>query len=165
MWWPCLVQANWSSYVVRMRNMDDLAGHHGWYQADSRRYRTRIRKREESLCLVASEMEATNPWWLDAGIKCHVMGDPSVLHDFQRMSPRLAMAIEIGNGNILRAEGYGNVVPTNKSDITVLRCIFRAGIQAQRGVRLGTDGIGFRISFDKNEAIVSRGNITISATK
>ncbi|GLC41061.1 hypothetical protein PLESTB_000947700 [Pleodorina starrii] len=115
--------------------------------------------------LVAREGEVLNPWWLDSGSKYHITGDQSVLHDFRPLAPGVSISIEVGNGNVLRAAGYGNVVPTLAPNVTIEGVFYVPGFKHNLvSVSVLADK-GFRLEFEGEKVKVMRGDVRISATK
>jgi len=115
--------------------------------------------------VIREEPSDSNPWWLDSGSKYHITGDRSVLHDYRTLSEDMKILIEVGNGNVLPAEGYGNVIPTRASEIVIEHVFYVPGFKHNLvSVSVLLDK-GFDVLFQGQEARVTRGNISIIATR
>ncbi|GIL87679.1 hypothetical protein Vretifemale_15713, partial [Volvox reticuliferus] len=114
---------------------------------------------------VDQDRTVTSPWWLDSGSKYHITGDLSVLHDYCAVTPGLEISIEVGNGNVLRAVGYGNVVPSKAPGITIEGVFYVPGFKHNLiSVSVLTEK-GYSVVFDTNEARVARNGVCIRASK
>ena len=96
------------------------------------------------------------PWWLDSGSKLHVTGDKSLLHNYRSLPMGMRIKIEVGNGDVLEAEGYGSIIPAHSPLLVIEDVYYVPGFKHNLiSVSRLTDK-GCKVNFEADEAEVVR---------
>ncbi|GLI62320.1 hypothetical protein VaNZ11_004893 [Volvox africanus] len=125
-------------------------------------------RREKFAALSAAvdkEVSVQDPWWLVSGSKNHITGDRQVLHNFRPLPSGLKINIEVGNGCILPAEGYGDVVLTRAPGVTIEHVIYVPGFRHNLVSVSSLTDKGFDVLFNQLEARITHGDVSIVAAR